>query len=107
MTIQVPRFVRKEADDDTSIYPSPLHTIRVESILTDDEASTCLKLAMEYGNTKWQAPDKERHSNYFTCDFPIDEESHDLKTYLDETVQFQDKMWNRLSQVYGLWHCHG
>jgi len=82
-------------------YPSPLHSVHVVSLLTDDEARQCLDLAQRYASkTKcWEVPDYERHATYPTCDFPVDE-CDDLSLYL-ESVDFDARVFGLLANRYG------
>jgi hypothetical protein len=95
-TIQVPQHYKKDSDG----YPSRLHTIYIEPLLSPEEVEQCLALAVTYGRDKWQTPDDERHTNFPTCDFPV-EEASDLATFLDD-MDFQQRIFQRLSQAYGL-----
>jgi hypothetical protein len=100
VTITVPRFYSGEVPDGS--YPSALHTIRVESVLTPEEAGRCLTLAKAYAteNGSWDQPDSARHQTYATCDFAI-EKCETLDTYL-ETIGFDDRMWKRMSTLYNV-----
>lgn len=98
VSIKIPKFYHGEVPEGT--YPSPLHSIHVESILTLDEAAKCRSLAKEYAAQSgcWDGPDSIRHSTYATCDFPMDE-CETLSQYLDE-IGFHDEILSRLSQHY-------
>jgi hypothetical protein len=94
--IQVPQHYMKESNG----YPSKLHNIHVEPMLSSEEAGKCLELAVTYGRHKWQKPDEERHTNFPTCDFAVEEASN-LAAYLGD-IDFQNRIFRRLSQAYGL-----
>lgn len=98
VTITVPRFYSGEVPDGS--YPSALHSIHVESILTPEEAARCLTLAKTYAIESgcWNQPDSARHQTYATCDFAI-EECETLETYLKK-IGFNDRLWNRMSTLY-------
>jgi len=97
--IQIPQHYHK----DSVGYPSPLHYIYVESLLSDDEVEECLKLAVSYGSNsgKWDQPDLERHTNYATCDFAV-EDAPVLEKYLFETINFKERLWNRLMERFDI-----
>ena len=99
VTIQVPQH----CTIDNTGYPSKLHNIHVESILSPNEAEQCLSLATAFGqgdSQSWQQPDAERHTNYATCDFPI-EDAPDLDAYLGD-IDFQERIFRRLSDAYNV-----
>jgi hypothetical protein len=83
-------------------YPSPLHSIHLVSLLSDDQSEHCVKLAKDFAAETgcWTTPDSQRHSSYPTCDFPIDE-SPSLTNYLNE-IEFDKTMWGLLSERYGV-----
>jgi hypothetical protein len=103
-TIQIPRQ-HFDNDNDCSInlnYPSKLHNIHVETILSPDEAFKSHDLAVKFAkiNSKWNQPDADRHETYPTCDFAMDEASK-FSNYL-KTIGFQRRIWKRLSEAYGV-----
>ena len=102
VTITVPRFYPGEDQDGS--YPSALHSIHVESILTPEEAAKCLKLAASYAaeTGKWDQPDSGRHQTYATCDFAI-EECETLGQYL-EKIGFDNRIWDRMSTLFNVEH---
>ncbi|CAJ1911859.1 unnamed protein product [Cylindrotheca closterium] len=83
-------------------YPSPLHKIHVETLMTREEASTCCSISQEFAQQtgKWNAPDSERHESYATCDFPV-EDSEKLEGFLHD-IGFQDKLFSKLGELYTL-----
>mmetsp|Transcript_151 Transcript_151/g.211 ORF Transcript_151/g.211 Transcript_151/m.211 type:complete len:370 (+) Transcript_151:1-1110(+) len=95
-TIQVPQ--RNHADSEG--YPSPLHFIHIKKMLSDEEVSKCLELAVSYGSTKWDKPDAARHTNYATCDFAV-EDSPLLERYLEE-IKFQDRLWKLINEDFDI-----
>lgn len=94
----LPRFLSEEIED--CPYPSPLHTIHVRSILSDEEVSHCRELAIDYAEQTgcWNQPDQERHSTYSTCDFPI-EENEELASYLND-IEFDERVFSQLQELY-------
>jgi hypothetical protein len=83
-------------------YPSPLHSIHVRSILSDEETAKCLQIANEFAaaTSAWDKPDADRHATYATCDFPV-EECETLGSYLKD-IGFNDRIWGELSSLYGV-----
>lgn len=100
-TVVVPRYFSGEVRDGT--YPSPLHNIHVVSVLSDEEAQTCQRIATEYAAKTgcWDKPDFDRHASYATCDFPILHNENPLAMYLDE-IGFDEKILSLLSERYGI-----
>ena len=98
VTITVPMFYSGEVLDGS--YPSALHSIHVESILTPEEADRCLTMARTYATESgcWNQPNSARHQTYATCDFVI-EECKALDTFLKK-IGFSDRLWNRMSKLY-------
>lgn len=98
--LTIPRFFDGEIDE--GIYPSSLHFVHVQPILSDDEVATCLELAKEYAASTgaWEQPDQERHETYSTCDFPVDQ-CERLSAYLTY-IGFDDRIWNNLTNLYGV-----
>lgn len=99
LTFVVPPF----ADSKTGYpYPSPLHKIHIRSLMSEDEASRCCAIAMEFATAtgRWNAPDSDRHQSYATCDFPV-EDCKSLEDYLRE-IGFDDRLWESLSQLYNI-----
>jgi hypothetical protein len=96
----IPRAFDGEIDEGT--YPSPLHFVHVESILSDEEVSICLDLANEHATTTgaWQQPDQERHETYSTCDFPV-EQCERLLAYMTK-IGFDERIWDKLTSLYGV-----
>jgi hypothetical protein len=101
-TITIPAFSPHTTASEGS-YPSVLHSIHIESLLTDDQARRCLELAQQHAaeTNAWDRPDTERHATYSTCDFPI-EDCENLQQYLENDVHFHELIWNRLSSRYGV-----
>mmetsp|Transcript_14359 Transcript_14359/g.16698 ORF Transcript_14359/g.16698 Transcript_14359/m.16698 type:complete len:420 (+) Transcript_14359:154-1413(+) len=103
VTINIPQF---HPDEKTPIhqnsYPSSLHKIHVQSLLTKIEASKCLEIANSYATQSgcWSAKDSDRHASYSTVDFPIDE-CDTMETYLNE-CDFYTRLWNLLSVKYDI-----
>lgn len=95
-SIQVPQHYHADSEG----YPSPLHYVHVKPMLSDEEVSKCLDLTVSYGSTKWDKPDADRHTNYATCDFAVDE-SPELERYLEE-IQFQDRLWSLISHDFDI-----
>lgn len=100
VTITVPRFYEGEVPD--GLYPSPLHSIHVESLLKPDQAAKCRQLAKEYAaeSGSWNSPDNNRHHTYATCDFPLDE-CESLSAYLEE-IDLDNRILSRLSKRYNV-----
>lgn len=101
----VPPYYRdKSNNNDVFIgtYPSPLHSIHIQPILSDHEAVQCRQLACNYAAAtgRWDQPDFQRHASYATCDFAV-EDCESLHVYLNE-IDFDDRMWNALSEKYGV-----
>lgn len=101
ISIVIPQYC--DMDDDEYEYPSPLHSIHVRSIMTDDQAKKALELAEDYAAStgRWDGPDSERHSTYATCDFPV-EDAMDLQSYLENEIGFTDSVWQFLNEFYGI-----
>lgn len=106
ITLVVPQHYFGEADmddnEDSLQYPSPLHNIHVETIMSEKEAAKALGLAREYAHQtgRWNQPDTERHSTYATCDFAV-EDCESLGSYLED-IGFHERVWNRLEKLYGV-----
>jgi len=102
VAITVPPHYDSDVSPMGNPYPSPLHTIHVQPLLTAEEAAKSLELAREHAHvTKcWDAKDSERHAAYATVDFPI-EECESLAGYL-EGIDFHDRILTRLGEAYGL-----
>ena len=100
VTITVPRHYEGEVEKGS--YPSPLHSIHVESLLLPEEAANCRDLAKMYAaeSGAWEKPDSKRHQTYATCDFPIDE-CESLSAYLEE-IGFHEEILTRLSDHYNV-----
>lgn len=83
-------------------YPSPLHSIHVMSILSDQEAARCLELATAYASVTgcWEQPDQLRHAAYSTCDFAV-EECEEMQNYLN-FIEFDKRMWEHLNTLFGI-----
>jgi hypothetical protein len=106
-TLVVPRFCNDNSDnddddDDDDNYPSRLHHIHVESLLTDAETTLCLDLANAFAQTtgRWESRDSERHASYATCDFPIDE-CQSMEDYLT-SIQFDQRVFSALETYFGI-----
>lgn len=97
ITLLVPRSVNSEEG-----YPSPLHKIHIRTLLSEQEANACSKIAMDYASStgRWDAPDFDRHQAYATCDFPV-EDCEQLQEYLEE-IGFDERLWTDLSQLYNI-----
>ncbi|KAI2509063.1 prolyl 4-hydroxylase alpha-subunit [Fragilaria crotonensis] len=125
ITIQVPQYYYDDSNNNNNSkkkshdYPSLLHNIHVEPLLSLTEAATCLELAKRYGQDtgKWNTPDYQRHTNYATCDFSVlmdvhedhdDDDENDtngapeLHSYLMNDLDFQSRIFTRLSQAYSV-----
>jgi len=89
-------------DSSSSSYPSPLHHIYIQSILTDEQAAQALRMAREHASTtgQWSQPDTERHATYATCDFPV-EDCPALQDFLDDECQVTEQIWQLLTTYYG------
>lgn len=83
-------------------YPSPLHSIYVQPLLTAEEAGRALELARSHASStgRWDGRDTDRHAAYSTVDFPV-EDSADLSGYLED-VGFHDRILDRMAAAYGL-----
>lgn len=99
-TYTAPKFALDDNDD--GLYPSPLHSIHVKSVLSDTETARCLQLATDHAKQtgRWDQPDADRHASYATCDFPVDE-CTTLEEYLQE-IGFDDRIWEQLNILYGV-----
>ena len=82
---------------------APLHAIRIESLLTDEQAAHCLQLAEEYAAQTgcWNQPDFSRHASYATCDFAVDAHTR-LNEYLLHDLDFEGLVLTRLERYYGI-----
>jgi len=100
VSITVPRFNLEEVPEGS--YPSPLHFIHVESLLTNEQAAKCRELAKAHAaeSGSWESPDFNRHQTYATCDFPM-EDCESLSRYLEE-IGFHENILNRLSEKYNV-----
>eukprot|EP00535_Pseudo-nitzschia_heimii_P004202 CAMPEP_0197186912 /NCGR_PEP_ID=MMETSP1423-20130617/14858_1 /TAXON_ID=476441 /ORGANISM="Pseudo-nitzschia heimii, Strain UNC1101" /LENGTH=421 /DNA_ID=CAMNT_0042638349 /DNA_START=49 /DNA_END=1314 /DNA_ORIENTATION=+ len=98
ITITLPSY----AVDHEASFPSPLHRIHVRSLLSDDEVSMALKLAIDHAelNSSFDNPDAERHVSYATCDFAVDE-CEQLETLL-ESSEFQQRLFGQFSELYNV-----
>jgi len=101
ISITLPRFYNGEVEKGSS-YPSPLHTVHVRSILSDEETARCLQLSTDYAQRTgcWDQPDQERHATYSTCDFAV-EDNQDLMDYLEE-IDLDGRLWESLEELYGV-----
>ncbi|GKY94587.1 hypothetical protein MPSEU_000424300 [Mayamaea pseudoterrestris] len=81
-------------------YPSLLHNIHIQSVLTSAEASTCLELSVKHASRTgcWARRNFDRHASYATCDFAVDE-CDSLTQYL-EKIGFSQRMFHLLSHLY-------
>jgi hypothetical protein len=88
--------------DFSSSYPSALHTIYVKPILTAEETEQTLRLTRAHATAtgRWEQPDRERHSTYATCDFPIDE-APEVEAYFGE-IGMDDRIWQTLHEMYDI-----
>jgi len=100
LKITIPPYLEEE--DDKS-YPSPLHSIYVKSIMSDEEAAKALELASSFASAtgRWEQPDAERHQTYATCDFPV-EDCEDLHSYLEDELAITDAIFEQLSENFGV-----
>lgn len=96
------------ADSDKNLisneYPrSALHQIYVYQILSQEETNTILQMAQNHNERTncWSTKDTERHTRYSTADFCV-EECAILANYLQNTVQFETRMWNLISNLYDI-----
>ena len=110
ITLTVPSFYPANAQQEKEgallscyTYPSLLHNIHIQSILTDEEAAKCLQLAKAYAQATgcWEQPDQRRHASYATCDFAI-EDCTPLSDYLLTDIDFNNRMWTLLSEKFGV-----
>jgi hypothetical protein len=104
LTLTIPPFLADDDDDDDTEeedgYPSPLHKIHIQSLMTEDEARHCCQVSVAYAKStgRWQTPDSVRHQSYSTCDFPV-EDCDELQTYL-EKIDFDGRLFRQLSELY-------
>lgn len=89
-------------NENTTSYPSPLHHIYVQRLLSPQEADNCCQLARAFATHtgRWDAPDDDRHLSYATCDFPV-EDCAALEQYLAD-IGFHDRLWTQLGNLYSL-----
>ena len=101
-TITVPKHCKADLSPIGNSYPSPLHSIHVQPLLTPEEASRCLELARVYAAETgcWERKDSDRHAAYATCDFPIDE-CDSLSAYLED-IDYHERILGSMAEVYGL-----
>jgi hypothetical protein len=96
--IPVPQYVVTK--ESSLFYPSRLHFIYMEPLLSSEEAQRCYQLAQQYGVDRWRRPDEERHINFPTCDFPIyDDDAPDFASYLN-SIQFTERVLQRMTHHY-------
>lgn len=108
VSITLPPYAAVEDDDedndnaDNRGHPSPLHQIHIRSLMSEDEAKNCCRLATDYATAtgRWERPDFERHQSYATCDFPV-EDCQPLLDYLDE-IDFDGRLFERMSELYSI-----
>jgi hypothetical protein len=97
--IPVPQYCTKpNSFADFNNYPSRLHFIYMEPLLSLEEAHECYQLAQRHGIDHWRRPDEERHVNFPTCDFAVDE-IPEFESYLN-TIQFTERVLNRMTHLY-------
>ena len=98
ITITLPSH---DADHQNS-FSSPLHRIHIRSLLSDDEVTMALKLAIDHAelNSSFDNPDAERHATYATCDFAVDE-CDQLETFLEST-DFRRRLFAQFSELYNV-----
>lgn len=96
--ITLPKF----SVDNNSSFPSPLHRIHIRSLLSDDEVGMALKLSIDHAeaNSRFDNPDTDRHINYATCDFPVDECAQ-LETFL-ESADFERRLFGQFADLYNV-----
>ena len=95
-TVTIPSF----DEENTDSYPSLLHKIHIQPLLSNKETTTLLNKARDYAteNSSWDQQDSSRHVAYRTVDFAI-EESIEISQYLGE-IAFEDRTFGALSEVY-------
>ena len=101
-TITVPKHCKADVSPIGNSYPSPLHSIHVQPLLSPEEASRCLELARAYAAETgcWERKDSDRHAAYATCDFPI-EECDSLSSYLED-IDYHERILGSMAEAYGL-----
>lgn len=101
-TITIPKHSKADLSPIGNSYPSVLHSIHVQPLLTTEEASHCLELARAYAAETgcWGRKDSDRHAAYATCDFPI-EECDSLSVYLED-VHYHERILGAMAEAYGL-----
>jgi hypothetical protein len=102
VTLTIPPVLADDDDDseEEDGYPSPLHKIHIQSLMTEGEARQCCQVSVAYAKStgRWQTPDSVRHQSYSTCDFPV-EDCDELQTYLEE-IDFDGRLFGQLSELY-------
>mmetsp|Transcript_246 Transcript_246/g.464 ORF Transcript_246/g.464 Transcript_246/m.464 type:complete len:428 (+) Transcript_246:195-1478(+) len=96
--VTVPQF---HSEDDEN-YPSLLHQIHVQPLLTDEETTELLRLARTHAteNESWDQQDSSRHVAYQTVDFAIDE-SIEISQYLGQSgINFEERIFGALSDAF-------
>jgi hypothetical protein len=101
ITITLPPFVRTDQEQ-VGHYPSTLHHLHIQSLLSEDEASHSYQLAHDFAaqSGRWLQPDADRHQSYATCDFPV-EDCDALQKYLED-VDFDGRLFQSLSDLYNV-----
>ena len=101
-TITVPKHCEADLSPIGKPYPSVLHSIHVQPLLSAEEASHCLELARAYAaeTGSWDRKDSDRHAAYATCDFPI-EECDSLSSYLED-IDYHERILGKMAEAYGL-----
>ncbi|KAG7354692.1 hypothetical protein IV203_004048 [Nitzschia inconspicua] len=101
ITITLPPFAAMNQRDACQ-YPSVLHHLHIQSLLSQEEASKACQMAHDFAAStgRWLKPDSERHQSYATCDFPV-EDCETLQDFLDE-VDFDGRLFKSLSDLYNI-----
>lgn len=101
-TITVPKHSEADLSPNGKTYPSVLHSIHVQPLLSAEEASHCLELARTYAAETgcWDRKDSDRHAAYATCDFPV-EECDSLSSYLED-IDYHERILSQMAEAYGL-----
>lgn len=101
ITITLPPFAGTDDDEDDQ-YPSVLHKLHIQSLLSAEEAAKACQIAHDFAAStgRWLQPDSDRHQSYATCDFPV-EDCDELQEYLQgDDVDFDGRLFQSLSDLY-------
>ena len=103
MAITIPkRYQHDKSPIHHNPYPSPLHTIYIAALLSQNEADECLRLAKEYAQATgcWSVKDSSRHLSYSTVDFAT-ENCDILQSYLNQ-IDFERKTFQVISELFDI-----